>query len=143
LRAITAPAVVAWAAHLRWLNLHGSRLAFMGSIIAVVAFSLAAIGEYINDKLPHTPRRTAPASFVARLLTGGLSGACLCAAAHGSWIAGALLGALGAVIGTLGGYQARTRLVRTLQVRDVVVAVPEDVVALGLGLLLVSFGSNS
>ena len=29
LRSLTAPAVVAWAAHLGWLNLHGTSLAFM------------------------------------------------------------------------------------------------------------------
>ena len=31
LRSLTAPAVVAWGAHLGWLNLHGSPLAFIGS----------------------------------------------------------------------------------------------------------------
>jgi hypothetical protein len=38
LRALTPPAVVAWAAHLGWLNLSNSPLAFMGSIITVVFF---------------------------------------------------------------------------------------------------------
>jgi uncharacterized membrane protein len=44
LRLLTAPAVVAWGAHLSWLNLHGSLLAFMGSTTAVAVFSLLAIG---------------------------------------------------------------------------------------------------
>src|SRR4030095_14388533 len=35
LRSLTAPAVVAWCAHLGWLNLHGSPLVFMGSTPAV------------------------------------------------------------------------------------------------------------
>ena len=30
LRSLTAPAVVAWGAHLSWLNLQGSPLAFIG-----------------------------------------------------------------------------------------------------------------
>ena len=60
LRSLTAPAVLAWGAHLGWLNLHGSPLAFMGSITAVAVFSLLAIGELIADKLPMTPKRTAP-----------------------------------------------------------------------------------
>jgi uncharacterized membrane protein len=30
LRSLTPPAVVAWAAHLGWLNLNNSALAFMG-----------------------------------------------------------------------------------------------------------------
>src|SRR5437016_5015308 len=65
LRAVTAPAVVSWAARLGWLNLHGSILAFMGTSVAVVVFSLGAIGEYVNDKLPKTASRTA-ASAVYR-----------------------------------------------------------------------------
>ena len=140
LRAVTAPAVVSWAARLGWLNLHGSPLAFMGSTIATALFSLGAIGEYVNDKLPKTASRTAPPQFIARVLMGGLSGACLCASAEASLLLGALLGGLGAAVGTLGGYQVRTRLVRAFQAKDIFVAVPEDLVAIGFGLLLVSLG---
>ena len=90
LRSLTAPAVVAWGAHLGWLNLHGSPLAFMGSTTAVAIFSLLAIGELIADKLPMIPKRTAPAPLIARVATGGLCGACLCAAVGKSLLAGAL-----------------------------------------------------
>src|ERR1044072_1636278 len=38
LRSLTAPAVVAWSAHLNWLNLHGSPLAFVGSTTVVAIF---------------------------------------------------------------------------------------------------------
>src|SRR3954452_16399458 len=64
LRSLTAPAVVALGAHLRWLNLHGSTLAFMGSTMAVAVFSAVAIGELIADKLPMTPNRTAPVGLL-------------------------------------------------------------------------------
>jgi uncharacterized membrane protein len=138
LRAMTAPALVSWAAHLGWLHLQGTPLAFVGSLAAVVIFSLAAIGEYINDKLPNTPSRTAPPGFIARIVTGSLCGACLYASASQSLLIGILLGAIGAVIGTLGGYQARTRLVKTLNVKDIFVAIPEDLVAIGLAYLIVS-----
>jgi uncharacterized membrane protein len=47
LRSLTPPAVVAWAAHLSWLNLNNSPLAFMGSTIALVIFSFLAVGEPI------------------------------------------------------------------------------------------------
>ena len=40
LRSLSPPAVVAWAAHLGWLNLSDSPLRFMASTIAVVIFSL-------------------------------------------------------------------------------------------------------
>jgi uncharacterized membrane protein len=138
LRAMTAPAAVSWAAHLGWLNLHGTPLAFMGSAITVGLFSLAAIGEYVNDKLPKTPSRTAPPSLIARMVMGGLSGACLCAGAGQSVALGAVLGAIGSLIGTFGGYQLRTRLVRALNVKDIFVAVAEDLVAIGLAYFLVA-----
>ena len=138
LRAMTAPALVSWAAHLGWRGLQGTPLAFMGSTIAVAVFSVGAIGEYVNDKLPKTASRTAPPQFIARIIMGGLCGACLCLSAGQSWLVGAVLGAIGAVIGTLGGYQARTRLVKGLNVKDIFVAIPEDLVAIGLAYFLVS-----
>ena len=136
LRSLTAPAVVAWGAHLGWLNLHASPLAFMGSTTAVAIFSLLAIGELIADKLPTTPKRTAPAPLAARVITGGLCGACLWAASGISLLAGTLLGAIGSVIGAFLGYNVRRRLV--LHIKDVVVAVCEDVITIGLALFLVS-----
>ena len=92
LRAMTAPAVVSWAAYLGWLSLQGSPLAFMGSIVAVAIFSLLAIGELIGDLLPRTPKRTAPAPLIARILMGGLCGACLCGSVNQSLVIGAGLG---------------------------------------------------
>jgi uncharacterized membrane protein len=138
LRSLTAPAVVAWGAHLSWLNLHGSPLAFMGSTAAVAIFSLFAIGELVADKLPMIPKRIAPAPLLARIITSGLCGACLCAAAGKSLIAGALFGGTGAVIGAFGGYEVRRRLVNNLCIHDFVVAVCEDLLAVGLGFFLVS-----
>jgi uncharacterized membrane protein len=133
---LTAPAVVAWAAHFNWLNLHGSPLAFIGSTASLVIFSLLAIGELIADKLPTIPRRTAPAPLMARFITGGLCGACLCAAAAKSLVVGTLLGGVGAVVGAFLGYGIRRRL--DLYIKDLLVALCEDAVAIGLALLLVS-----
>ena len=136
LRSLTAPAVVAWGAHLGWLNLQGSPLAFMGSTVAVAIFSVLAFGELIADKLPMMSKRTAPAPLMARIITGGLCGACLCAATGQSLIAGALLGGIGGMVGAFLGYGIRRRL--GLHIKDVVVAICEDVVAVGLALFLVS-----
>src|SRR6267142_2751806 len=89
LRAMTAPAVVAWAAHLGWLNLQGSHLAFMGSKWAVAIFTFAALGELVNDQLPKTPPRTDPGPLIARIVMGALCGACLTlAAGHLLWLGG-------------------------------------------------------
>lgn len=136
LRSLTAPAVVAWGAHLGWLNLQGSPLAFIGSTTAVAILSLLAIGELLADKLPMIPKRTTPAPLMARVVTGGLCGACLFAATGQSLIAGALLGGIGGIVGAFLGYSIRRRL--DLHIKDLVVALCEDVVAVGLALFLVS-----
>ena len=138
LRSLTAPAVVAWASHWGWLNLSNSPLAFMGSIWAVAIFTLAAAGEFVGDLLPVTPPRTAALGLTARILMGMLTGACLGIAGNASpWLAAAV-GAIGAIAGAFGGYHARVGLVRALHARDFAIAAPEDLVAIGLGLLLVS-----
>lgn len=138
LRSLTAPAVVAWGAHLDWLNLHGSPLGFMSSITAVVIFSVLAVGELIADKLPMIPKRTAPAPLFARVVTGSLCGACLCAAAGKSLFTGAVLGGTGGVIGAFLGYEVRRRLVNSLHINDFGVAMCEDLLAIGFAFFLVS-----
>jgi len=138
LRSLTAPAAVSWAAHLGWLDLQGSSLAFMGSTASVVVFSLLAIVEYVGDKLPKTPSRTTLVPLIARIVMGGLSAACLCASADQSLLAGAILGGVGGVMGAFAGYQARKRLVSGLKVNDILIAVPEDLVAIGLAYCIVS-----
>lgn len=138
LRAFTAPAVVCWAAHFGWLNLHGSHLAFMGSMIAVVIFTIFALVELTSDKLPKTPSRTTPAPLTFRVVTGALSGAALGIAGAQSIAFCAVLGAIGAIVGAFAGYQVRHKIVTGLHVRDYGVALLEDVIAVGGGLLIVS-----
>jgi uncharacterized membrane protein len=106
LRSFTAPAVVSWAAYLGWIDLHGTWASWLANIITVIVFTVLAIGELVNDKLPKTPARTAPPIFAARLVMGGLAGAALGAWPH--WTFTALgAGVIGAVLGTFGGYQAQ------------------------------------
>jgi uncharacterized membrane protein len=142
LRSMTAPAAIAWGAWLGRLRLDGTALAFAGSTTAAWLLAAMALGELVADKLPVTPSRTRPGPFAARILTGAFSGAALTAGVGGALSPGALLGALGAVAGTLGGYTLRTRLVPALQVPDYVVAVAEDVVAVGGAALIVAAASG-
>ncbi|MGD0963363.1 MAG: DUF4126 family protein [Candidatus Acidiferrales bacterium] len=138
LRALTPPAAVSWAARLGWLNLHGTPFAFLGSTIAVALFTLGAAGELVTDQLPSTPARTVPVQFGARIVTGGFSAAALALSAGQSLFLGIALGILGAVAGTLGGYHARRGLVKGWKVPDFTIAVPEDIVAVSLGLFIAS-----
>lgn len=138
LRSLTAPAVVCWMAHLHVLNLQDSHLRFMGSTIAVAVFTLLALVELVNDKLPKTPSRTTAVPLTARILTGALSGAAFGAAGASSIVIAAIAGIIGALIGTFGGYQVRTRTVKALHAPDLVIALVEDAVAIGGGLLLAS-----
>ena len=75
LRSFTAPAVVSWAAALHWINLSGTWASWMGSWMTVAIFSLLAVGELFLDQQPKTPPRTAPPSFIARILSGAFAGA--------------------------------------------------------------------
>ena len=137
LRSITAPAAVSWAARLGWLHLENTWLAFLGFAATPYVVSVLAVGELINDKLPKTPSRKMPVPFIARIVTGALCGAAL-GASEQVLIGGLLAGALGAVAGTLGGYEFRSRLVRATGGNDLPIALLEDVIAIGGALLIVS-----
>jgi len=137
LRALTAPAVVSWAAWLGYLHLGQTPLSFMGSIVAVSIFTVMATGEDIGDKLPKTPSRTDPPGLIGRILTGGLTGASLNASMGNSLLTGGILGAAGAVLGAFGGYHVRKRAVKSLGVKDIFVAFPEDLLAICLGIFFI------
>jgi uncharacterized membrane protein len=137
LRSMTAPAVAAWAAHLGWIDLSNTPLAFLGSTAAAYIFLVFMVLELVGDKLPQTPNRTALGPFLARILMGGLAGGAVTAAAGRSLALGAVLGGVGGIVGAFGGFQARTGFVRALKVPDYVAAVLEDIVAVGGAILIV------
>jgi len=134
---MTAPAAVSWAARLGWLRLENTWLAFLGATITPYIFSVLAIAELIGDKLPKTPSRKSPGPFVVRILFGAMCGAAL--GAQGDALGGGLLaGGLGSVAGTLGGYEARSRLVRATGGKDLPIALIEDVIAVSGATWIVS-----
>jgi uncharacterized membrane protein len=136
LRSMTAPAVVAWGAHLGWLHLEGSPLAFLANKISLVIFSLFALGELIADKLPFIPPRTQAGPLGVRILFGAMCGAALCFSSSASPVLGAILGGFGGIAGAFAGYAYRRRF--SLTAPDLLLALVEDLVAVGGGLLLVS-----
>ena len=128
LRAFTAPAVMAWAAMLHWINLDGTWASWMAHPVTVGVLTVIAVAELVSDKIPTLPSRKTAPQFLVRLATGAFSGAVLGTAWGYRW--GSLGAALiGAVLGTIGGYEVRTRLVAANGGRDRPVALGEDVVA--------------
>ncbi len=132
LRAMTAPAAVAWAAWLGWVGLTGWA-GFMASWWAVAGWSVLALVEFVTDQLPSTPSRKVPPQFIARVVSGAFCGAVL-GTAGGGLLLPLIAGGLGAVIGTLGGAEARARLAASFG-RDRPAALTEDAVAIVLGLI--------
>ncbi len=135
LRAMTAPAAAAWAARLGWLPLAGYPLAWLGGPIPVLILTALAGLELYGDQQPKTPSRKVPVQFITRVLTGAFSGAALMMGGT-HWLRGAVLGAVGAVIGTLGGAEFRARLAAKFG-QDRPAALIEDAIAVGGGLLIV------
>ena len=109
----------------------------MGHWLTPWIFSVLAIVELVTDQLPNTPSRKVPQQFGARLVTGALCGRDDRRGA-GMSIGGLVAGVIGAVIGTLGGYEARKRLVAATGGRDLPIALVEDAVAVFGALLIVS-----
>ncbi len=134
LRAMTAPAAVAWAAALGWLDVSQTPLAFMGYRWTPWVFTLLAVVELITDQLPSTPSRKVPMQFAARLIMGGLAGATI-GVTGVSLIGGLIAGVVGAAVGTFGGAAARGKLAAAFG-KDTPAALIEDAVAI-IGALII------
>lgn len=137
LRALTPPAAVAWAGFGHGI-LHNTPFSFMGRLPAAIIFTALALFELVNDQRPSTPSRLKPPGLIARIVTGGLCGACLASAEAQSIAIGAVLGAVGGVVGAFAGYYARTGLVKALKVSDLPIALLEDAVAIGGAIFIVT-----
>jgi uncharacterized membrane protein len=141
LRALTAPAVVAWGAFLGWIDVDGKWSQWVAHPITVTVLTVFLLVEFVTDQLPKTPSRKATPQFTTRLITGAFAGAVIGSVSHHTFI-GLGAGIIGAVLGTLAGAEARGRLVAANGGKDRPVAIGEDIVAVGGGFLvafLVSF----
>jgi uncharacterized membrane protein len=139
LRAMTAPAAIAWAAHLGWLYLDETVFSFMSSGWTVAVFTVLAAAELVSDQLPSTPSRKVPVQLGTRILMGALPGAAV-GTVGASPVFGLIAGVVGAMAGTYGGAAARTRLASGFG-RDLPAALVEDVVAVAAATLLLMVAS--
>lgn len=99
---------------------------------ALLGFGLAAVGEYVGDKLPATPSRLEPLPLTGRLVIGATTGATICRAKGASPVVGGVLGALGALGGAYAGYRYRTDLARLTGAPDLPLALLEDGAAIAI-----------
>jgi uncharacterized membrane protein len=135
LRALTAPAVVAWGAFLGWIDVEGKWSEWVAHPITVTVLTILLVVELVTDQLPKTPSRRTPPQFITRLLMGAFAGAVIGSAFFHTFSAlGA--GIVGAVLGTLGGAEARSRLTAANGGKDRPAAIGEDIVAVGGGFLV-------
>ncbi len=137
-RSLTPSAAVCWAAHFGWLHFAGTKLAFLGHPAALIVFTLLALLELINDKLPKTPARTAPVGLSVRVVFGCLGGVALATSAGGGLLVAAIVSITGALVGTFAGYRIRRDLVLQAHLPDFAVAIAEDLIAVAGSLLIVS-----
>jgi len=112
-------------------------LTLLGSAVGRRASYLAAAGEIIADKLPMTPRRVDRGPLIGRIVSGALAGTAFASATGvrgARLIPPAVAAAAGAFAGSWGGYTARKAAVEATGLPDPVVAVVEDLAAVGLAL---------
>ncbi len=140
LRALTPPAAVAWGAFLGWLPVEGTWAQWVGHPVTVGVLTVLLVVELVTDQLPATPSRKVPPQFIARLVTGAFAGAVIGAGWHHTFL-GIGAGMIGGVLGTLGGYEARSRLVARNGGRDLPIAITEDVVAVLAGFAVVALAT--
>lgn len=129
LRSFTPMAVTAWFARMGKLPVTGTWAEWVRHPAAVGLFTAAAVGEYVGDKLPSTPDRTAVLPLIGRVVLGGLVGAIVAAAFRRPVERGIAMGAVGALAGSYGGFYLRKGLTKGAGLPDMPVALSGDAAA--------------
>lgn len=139
MRSMASPAIVSQLSKAGLVPEGGaSPLGLLGHPATGKTMAVLAIGEMIADKLPFMPKRTDKPALFTRALTGAVSGAAICSSKKRSVWTGALLGALGAIGATYGAYELRKWAGKRFDVPDAVIAIAEDALVVGCGMLVLS-----
>ena len=141
LRALTAPAVLAWAVKRRWLRLGSLPFATVIAATASKKITQLAVSELIADKVPSTASRLNAVPLASRIVSGAICGATIYGVVKRPLPEGAVLGGLGAIAGAFAGYHTRRRLSR--HTPDLAVAILEDAFAIGGGVLVTALTASS
>lgn len=105
----------------------------LSSQTASTAFTLAAVGEALLDKVPGIPDRIDAPFLIGRVLSGALAGAAVAAHQGERGEVGALVGAGAALVSAYATFHLRQQIVHRLNVPDQAVAVAEDGFVVGVG----------
>lgn len=106
-------------------------------VTGYAALALAA-AQVAADKLPFMPKRTEEESLAARAMSGATSGAAICSAKKRQPAVGALLGALGAAASSYLISLLRRRRADDVDIPAPLIAIVEDALAAGAGILVIS-----
>lgn len=134
-RSMTPMAVLCFFAYRGNLDVAGTWAFWTARPVTTIVFCVLAFGEYLGDKLPRTPNRTAPFPLVARVAFGALVGALAATGLHGSALEGGFLGAISAFAGTFVSFHLRQRLTKGKGFPDFSIALSEDLLVLVLSFL--------
>ncbi len=95
---------------------------------------VSGLGEVVGDKLPATPSRLKLLPLMGRMTFGGVAGAAIGSESNGTqpMLIGALIGAIGGLMGSFAGYHVRHAIVSGTKIPDLVVALGEDAIAIAL-----------
>jgi uncharacterized membrane protein len=129
LRVFIAPAAISWLAYEHGLHLGGSWAGFMSSTWTVGIFTILVLVELVVDQLPSTPSRKVPMQLIPRIISAAFCAVVL-ATQGGAIVPCVVLGLVGVMIGTFGGYEFRARLAKAFGGKDRPAAIAEDVLAL-------------
>jgi uncharacterized membrane protein len=135
MRCMTAIAVFCWAV---WLGLIPELgwAVWSSWLVFAIFFTICAAGEWVVDTLPKTPARTSLGPALCRVAVGALVGALAASAIDEPTAGGLILGAVGALIGTWGGFFVRMTVARLFR-RDFPAALLETASAIALAVFAV------
>ena len=127
-RSMSAPALFSRAAAQHPRRLAGTPFQGLSSSRAQQVLTVAAVGEFVGDKLPFTPSRLSPFPLGGRIGSGAIIGAAVCQAAKQPVLLGVLVGGATAVLGALLGYSGRTLAAKYLHLPSPVSGLIEDAI---------------
>jgi uncharacterized membrane protein len=141
MRSMAAPAIVSnHFSHHQSKDIARTPFRILGAPKTAAALKALALGEMVADKLPIVPDRIAPASLVARAVSGALCGAAVCAAARKRVDLGGLAGGLAAIGSAYAFYYLRRAAGKESGAPDALLGLTEDAIVVCCGLNILGDG---